>query len=107
MERKVCFILDAGGKVITCPKSNCHPHPTPCDDQGARALTDSEGATCRNSTVNSDSHLQIADWWSDQHQLDCFRYSQSSVPELVCSHFLEADYQNCGRLSHDYSLVII
>ena len=41
-----------------------------------------EGATCRNSTVSYDSHLEIGHWWSeighrwsDQHNLDCLRYS--------------------------------
>ena len=24
--------------------------------------------------------FQIGHWWSNQHHLDCFRYSQSSVP---------------------------
>ena len=46
-----------------------------------------EGATCRNSTVSSDSHLQTGPQWSDQHHLDCFKYSYSSVPESVCFHF--------------------
>ena len=32
-----------------------------------------EGATWRNSTVSSDSHLQIGHWWSDQSHLNCFR----------------------------------
>ena len=31
-----------------------------------------EGATCRNSTVSSDSHLQIGHWWSDKHHLGYF-----------------------------------
>ena len=30
-----------------------------------------EGATCRNSTVRSDSHLEIGHWWPDQHPPDC------------------------------------
>ena len=32
-------------------------------------------ATCRNSTVSSDSHLKVCHWWSDQHHPDCFKYS--------------------------------
>ena len=34
-----------------------------------------EGATCRDSTVSSDSHLEIGHWWSDQRHPDCFKYS--------------------------------
>ena len=34
-----------------------------------------EGATGRNNTVSSDSHLEIGHRWSDQRHLDCFRYS--------------------------------
>ena len=34
-----------------------------------------EGATCRNSTVSSDSHLGIGHRWSDQRHLDCFKYN--------------------------------
>ena len=35
------------------------------------------------------------------------KYSQSSVPGSVCSHFLEASSQTCGSLCHGYSLVIM
>ena len=39
-------------------------------------LTDwGAGATCRNSKVISDSHLQTGHQWSDQCHLDCFRYN--------------------------------
>ena len=57
------------------------------------------GATCRNNTVSSDSHLEIGHRWSDQRHLDC------SFPGSVCSHFLETSSQNCGSLCHGYSLV--
>ena len=45
---------------------------------------------CRNSTVSSDSHLEIGHRWSDQRHLGCFKYSYSSVP--VYLHFLEATW---------------
>ena len=64
-------------------------------------------ATWRNSTVSSDSHLKIGQQWSDQHGLDCFKYSWSSVPGLVCFHFFEAHSLNCGNLCHGCSLVIM
>ena len=34
-----------------------------------------EEATCRTSTVSSDSHLEVGDRWSDQSHLDCLKYS--------------------------------
>ena len=61
-----------------------------------------EGAICRNSIVSSDSHLEIDHWWSDQHHLDCFKYNQSSVPDLVCSRFCEASSRNCGSFYYGY-----
>ena len=58
-----------------------------------------EGAKCRNSTVSSDSHaVKLVTWWSDQHHLDCFKNSRSSVPGSVCSHFSEISSQNRGSL---------
>ena len=47
-----------------------------------------EGATCRNSTVNSGSHLETGPQQSDQCPHDGFRYSLSSVLGSVCFHFL-------------------
>ena len=34
-----------------------------------------EGASCRDSTVGSDGHLEIGHWCSDQRHLGCFKYS--------------------------------
>lgn len=34
-----------------------------------------EAATCRNSTVHSNSHREIGLWWSDGHHLHCFGYN--------------------------------
>ena len=72
VERKVCFISDAGncegwGCVADiCLKSD----PTPRDKQGGGAFIDRAGVgwgqvTCRNSIVISKSHLQIGHQWSD------------------------------------------
>ena len=62
VERKVCFILDAGtwggGRMdlLTIIGQNFYRQR--------------KGATCRNSTVSSDSHLEIGHRWSDQRHLD-------------------------------------
>ena len=97
---KVCFILDAsngegGGAADAYLKPNSSHPPTapPPHLIGAPdwLLTirrqsfyrQREGATCRNSTVSSDSHLEIGHRWSDQGHLDCFRYSYSSLPVMV------------------------
>ena len=34
-----------------------------------------EAATCRNSTVHSNSHHEIGLWWSDGDHLHCFGYN--------------------------------
>ena len=49
------------------PKANSTP-----PQKGMRAFIDrGRGATGGNSTVLSNSHLQIGHQWSEQHQLDC------------------------------------
>ena len=62
VERKVCFISDAGnwGWGVGGWTSVHRPIP-PTDKQGIRAFIDRVGigVTCRNSTVISDSHLQL------------------------------------------------
>ena len=65
------------------------------------------GAMSRNSTVNSDSHLEVVLRWPDQHYPDCFKYSYSSVLGSICSHILEVQSRNCGSLCQSYSLVIV
>ena len=67
------------GRADSCPKVDslprpCHPHWQPVDKG---FYTQRERATYRNS---SDSHPEICQQWSDQRHLDCFKYSQSSVP---------------------------
>ena len=57
-------------------------HPTG-NQWGKSFYRQKEGATCRNSTGNSDSHLQIDHRWSDQSHLDYFRYSSSLVPRSI------------------------
>ena len=93
-----------GWDVESSPKSNS-PHPT--DNQWARSfLYGGRGAPWRNSTVNSDNHLEI-NWSSDQHHLNCFQCCLSSVPGLDGSHMPKANSQNCGSSCHGYSLVIM
>ena len=84
MERKVCFILDAGnwGGGWTPVQ---RPTPSRWQSGGKNFYRQREGAPCRNSTVSPDNHLEIGHRWCDQHHLDCFKYSQSSVPGSVCS----------------------
>ena len=93
------FILDASnGKVgvgvrggrTPCPQSNSAPLPTISEQELFLRKRD----TCRNSTVISDSHLEISHWWSDQCHLGCFKHSYSSVPRPICFCFLEADSPN-------------
>ena len=64
MERKVCFFSDAGtwggGGWWTFVQRLTPPH----DKQGVRAFIDrvagaERGITCRNSTVITNSHLQL------------------------------------------------
>ena len=71
-----------------------------------------EGATCRNSTISSDSLLQIDYRWFDQHHLDCFRYmlifsSSISVFLFFFFFFFEASSQSCRSLCCGYILVIM
>ena len=70
--------------------------PTRTGSQWVRAFMDRSvwggggggEATFRNSTVSSDSLLQIDHQWSDQCQLGCFRYSYSSVPASLIAQLV-------------------
>ena len=75
MERKVCFILDAGdwergeggegARVDSCPKN-----------QWARAFTDGgRGLHAETAQSALTVILKLVMWWSDQRHLDCFKYS--------------------------------
>ena len=96
------WMPDWMGRVGVCPKSYC-PLLT---IRGQELFRLREGATCRNSTVSSDSHPETGHRWLDQHHLG-FTYSQASVPWLVCSHFLEASPRNCSSSCLGYSLLIL
>ena len=74
-----------------CPKANF------TDNQWARTST----GWGRTYMQKQHSHLGMGHWWSDQHHLDFFKYSQSSIPGYVCFHFL----RNCGSFCHGHSLV--
>ena len=64
------------GRVEACPKAS-----SPISQSvGKKFYRWREGATCRNSTVSSDSHLEVGHPWSDQHHLGCLG--------SVCFHFL-------------------
>ena len=55
------------GEADSCPKANSLPlPPDPCPTSRLR-----ERATCRNSTISCDSHLEIGHRWSGQDHLDC------------------------------------
>ena len=84
VERKVCFISDTGncerrgrrGQRGCCRWTSVQrPTPPHWQPVGQERLKTEGGATCRNSTVSSDSHLQVGHRCSDQSHLDCFRYS--------------------------------
>ena len=49
--------------------------PTTDNQWGKSFYRLKQEATCRNSTVGSDSQLQIGHWQADQLHLDCFMYS--------------------------------
>ena len=68
MERKVCFISETRncwGRVQTSVQrlTSPHHHPAPDNQWGKSFYRQKDRATCRNSIVNSDSHLQIGQWW--------------------------------------------
>ena len=48
-------------------------HP-PLPLSGQELLQVEGGDSCRNITVNSDSHLEISHQWFDQRHPDCFKY---------------------------------
>ena len=59
------------GREDTCPKADSLPLTV-----GGRSFyRQKQRATCRNSTVSSDSHLKICHRWSNQRHPDCFKYS--------------------------------
>ena len=74
VERKVCFILETGsqGEQVLLVVQRLTPLT---ESWWARAFIDrGRGLHADNSTVSSDSYLEIGHWWSDQHRLDCFKY---------------------------------
>ena len=80
--------------VLVCMLATCregrllfksHPHP---QSQNESFYRQREGATCRNSTVSSDSHLEIGHLWSDQHHLAEVQFIFSLLP-FPWGHFLE------------------
>ena len=72
MERKVCFILDAGNQGVGGEEGGCQskgqfltpPPPPPPPNQWAGAFIGGGGLHAE-STVSSDSHLEIGHRWSD------------------------------------------
>ena len=75
VERKVCFILDSGNRWWGGRTPVQRPTPPSADNQGARAFIDRRRGPHAETIVSSDRHLEIGHRWSDQHHLDCFRYS--------------------------------
>ena len=64
-----------GWREDICPKADSPRPPATMKLGGKSFYKQREGATGRNSTVSSDSHLEIGHQWSDRHLLDCFTVS--------------------------------
>ena len=97
-----------GEWVDACPKANA-PFLIRGQEliKGTFRAEQAEGGGCvQSGTGHSGGPLDTGHGWSNQHPLDCFNHSWSSVPGWVCSHFLEAISQNSGSRCHAYSLVI-
>ena len=62
------------------------------------------GATCRNSAVSPDRHLETGHRWSDRRLLDYYNHSYSSAP---VSLFLEARSRILGGVCHGCSLTVV
>ena len=71
VERKVCFISDAGNWGLG-ETSVQRPLP-PLASGGETFHRLRPEPPCRNSVVSSDGHLQVGHVWSEQHHLHCFR----------------------------------
>ena len=71
-QRKVGFTLDASnqGEGQT---SILRLNPPPWQQVDNGFYRQRDGVTWENSTVSSDSHLEIGHWWPYQHHLDCFK----------------------------------
>ena len=96
------LVTRVGGVVNICPKAN-----SPLTVRGKSFYRHSvgSGATCRNSTINSDSHLKIGHWWSEQHHLNClWSESRSVVSDSLQPNGLYSPWnspgQNTGVGSH-------
>ena len=79
VERKVRSISDAvtgmGGGWTSVQRLTPTQPPTPGNQWGKSFYRQKKGATCRNSTVSSDSHLQTGHRQSDQCHLNCLKYN--------------------------------
>ena len=64
-----------------------------------------EGATCRNSSVSSDRHLEVGHPWSDQHHLGClgsvcFHFLRPVVQIVELMSWLQSGWSSCSLLLH-------
>ena len=110
--RKVCFISDAstwgGGGWWTFVQRLTLPH----DKQRVRAFIDrvaraGRGVTCRNSTVISNSHLQLVIRGLTSSILVALGMVNLQFWGCTCSHFFAVNSLNCGSSNPGYSLVIM
>ena len=62
-------------RADACPKAD-YPSPIALTNR-SQELSQREGRSYmqKQHTFSTDSHLELGHWWSDQHHLDCFRYS--------------------------------
>ena len=84
-----------GGRLWQTPVHRPTPSHslTPTDHWWAKAFIGRGRGLHEESTQAAlTGILNLVMGWSYKHHLDCFMYSQSSVPGSVCSHFLKPIY---------------
>ena len=110
VERKVCFILEAcswreGGLLL----KGKLPTDSGKSFKGGLSGCVGQGRATRRTAHSALTVILwlVIRWWSDQHHLGCFTYSQSSVPGPFVFHFFESSSWDCGSLCRGCSRVIM
>ena len=75
------------------------PTPAPSMTISERELLQAErGGYMKKKKSALTVILKLVLQWSHQHYLDCFKYSQSSVPGSICFHFFRARFLEPWKL---------